>query len=151
MSRRAVPADVLERFYRILSDDELAEAGRLIERTTPAAEAIVVFGSYSRGTMESQSDVDFLVVTAADPERRPGLVGLLSTAFASTFHKPSDMVVVSLADAQRYAEARGMVVHHALATGRVLYQTQAGHALVERARERPTGGSQPPAERAQAK
>lgn len=95
---------------------------RIIEVSRP--KKLIIFGSYVRGAMRRDSDLDVLVVTgdeSIDPRResvriRRELRGALM---------PMDILVVTESKLRELAEAPGLIYREILRTGRVVYESAA--------------------------
>ena len=85
---------------------------------------VVLFGSHARGDAAHQSDVDLLVVEDGpfeDEGARSDEMVRLWEALAP-FRTPTDLVVVTEAEAERWGATTNHVVARALREGRVVYE-----------------------------
>jgi predicted nucleotidyltransferase len=84
-------------------------------------ERVIVFGSAARGQAGGESDVDLLVVKAgADPlEVARRIYRHLFGVGAAV-----DVVVVTPEDLERYRQSPALVIKHALAEGKVVYEAE---------------------------
>jgi predicted nucleotidyltransferase len=101
----------------IPSTDLIDEAARRLHRAAPGSE-VILFGSYARGDAGEHSDLDFLVI---EPE--VGNWGEESVRLRRELRGlrvAVDVIVVGRADAERWRDAAGHVVHAAFNEGRVL-------------------------------
>ena len=83
-------------------------------------ERIILFGSYARGDVDSDSDIDLLVVVdkapslrAEDLRLRRSLRGLMV---------PVDIIVTTTDLLERYGDTIGYIYKIALSEGKVLYE-----------------------------
>jgi predicted nucleotidyltransferase len=92
---------------------------RVVEVASP--EKIILFGSAARGEAARESDVDLLVVKAgADPlEVARRIYRHLFGVGAAV-----DWVAVTPEDAGRYRDGPALVIKHAVAEGRVVYEAE---------------------------
>ena len=86
-------------------------------------ERIVLFGSHARGTAGPDSDVDLLVITRLNGDRRG--VRLAIRRALSGIGLPKDVVVVTPEEVERYQGYAGTIIRMALRDGKVLYQRAA--------------------------
>ena len=86
-----------------------------------APEKIILFGSAARGEAGRESDVDLLVVKAgADP------LDVARRIYRHLFGVGAavDVVVVTPEDVDRYRDSPALVIKHALAEGKVVYEAE---------------------------
>ena len=90
---------------------------RLVALAAPVK--IILFGSNARGEAQLDSDLDLLIVEkeVADPYDE---VLRLDRALRD-FMLPLDLVVVSEAQFERYAQVPGTIYYRSLKEGRILY------------------------------
>jgi len=100
----------------MVDEAKITEAGRRILGAAPPSTRVVLFGSSARGEANSRSDLDLLIIEpivedAADEafRLRRALWGMRLAV---------DIVVVSEAEALRWRDVRGSLIHAALAEGR---------------------------------
>ncbi|MGA2799454.1 MAG: nucleotidyltransferase domain-containing protein [Thermoguttaceae bacterium] len=94
--------------------DELVQ--RVVQVAQP--EKIILFGSAARGEMDSDSDVDFLVVKSG-AHRRQLATDIHMHLF--DFKQSVDIVVVTPEDIERYGHSPALVIEPALREGKVVY------------------------------
>jgi predicted nucleotidyltransferase len=94
---------------------------RLLRVSAP--EKIILFGSYARGDIQPDSDIDLLVVLrdvksprAEITRLRQALRGLLV---------PVDVVVATPQQIEQYGHVNGLIYQSALTEGKVLYERPA--------------------------
>lgn len=93
---------------------------RIVEVAKP--EKIILFGSGARGVLGPNSDLDFLVIKSGDFHR-----GRLTEEIYMNFmnlkgvRRGVDVVVVTTEDVERYRDNPALVIHPALAEGKVVY------------------------------
>ena len=80
---------------------------------------IILFGSYARGDINEQSDLDFLIVKKELKARRKETVHLRDVL--SPLRIPVDVVVISEKTYQDWKDSPGTVIYEATHEGRVLY------------------------------
>ena len=98
---------------------EIEECGRRIGREFEA-ERIILFGSYARGTVTEDSDVDLLVVADTDlpPRERYAAVRRLVADVPVSF----DIVVKTPEEYARWRSVVNHIVYFADKYGRILYE-----------------------------
>jgi predicted nucleotidyltransferase len=99
--------------------NRIKEFGRLIGREFNA-ERVILFGSYARGAVTEDSDVDLLVVaeTTLSPPKRYGAVRRLVADFPASF----DIIVKTPEEYARWRSVVNHIVYFADKYGRVLYE-----------------------------
>ena len=99
--------------------NRIKEFGRLIGREFNA-ERVILFGSYARGAVTEDSDVDLLVVaeTTLPPHKRYGAVRRLVADFPASF----DIIVKTPEEYTRWRSVVNHIVYFADKYGRVLYE-----------------------------
>lgn len=80
---------------------------------------VILFGSAARGEMHENSDIDLLIVTRSGTHRRKTAQKIYRNMIGVGF--AADIVVVTEDDVERYKENPGLIIHHALEDGRVIY------------------------------
>ena len=98
---------------------EIEEFGRQIGRQF-GAERVILFGSYARGTVTEDSDVDLLVVadTNLPPRQRYSAVRRLVANVPASF----DIIVKTPEEYARWRSVVNHIVYFADKYGRVLYE-----------------------------
>ena len=91
---------------------------RLAERYHP--DKIILFGSYARGRVTPDSDVDLLVVLPVTGSTRKAAVEM-DVALADR-DLPLDLIVVTPGEFERYRDTIGSVIYPAVQEGRVMYE-----------------------------
>jgi len=85
---------------------------------------VILFGSYVRGEMDRNSDLDVLVVTGEDVlDNRKESVRIRRALRGIPF--PLDIIVVTESQLREYAEIPGLIYREALRTGTVVYEPAA--------------------------
>lgn len=92
--------------------------GRLVEAAKP--QKIYLFGSYARGDAREQSDLDFLVVESVLKNHRKEMVRLHDAI--RPMRIPADILAVSEAVFNEWADVPGTVIHKAKTEGRLCYE-----------------------------
>ena len=91
---------------------------RIVQRFRP--EKIILFGSHARGTTDTQSDVDLLVVMSI-PETRRRLATEIDLSLVG-IDLPADVIVVTPEEVQCYKDRIGTIIRPAIREGKVLYE-----------------------------
>lgn len=101
--------------------NEIEEIGRQVGRQF-GAEKVILFGSYARGEVTEDSDIDLLVVadTTLPPRERYGAVRRLADDFPASF----DIVVKTPEEYHRWRSVVNNIVYFADKYGKVLYERQ---------------------------
>jgi predicted nucleotidyltransferase len=81
---------------------------------------IILFGSYARGDVTEESDLDFLVIERAVADRVAEMVRLRRVL--SPLRIPVDVVVVSERMFCDWSDTPGNVLYEAAVEGRVVYE-----------------------------
>lgn len=99
--------------------NQIEELGQRIGREFDA-ERVVLFGSYARGVVTDDSDVDLLVVaeTSLPPRKRYGAVRRLVVDYPAAF----DIIVKTPDEYARWRSVVNTIVYFAEKSGRVLYE-----------------------------
>lgn len=85
---------------------------------------VVLFGSYVRGEMNRNSDLDILVVTGEDViDNRKESVRIRRALRGISV--PLDIIVVTESQLREHADTPGLIYREALKTGRVVYEPAA--------------------------
>lgn len=100
-----------------LTDELLQEiVRRIVAAVHP--EKIILFGSAARGEMSSNSDVDLLVIKPGEHRRRTA--GEIERCLFGT-GLPTDVIVVTPDDVERYKDTIGLIFRPALREGKTIY------------------------------
>lgn len=98
-------------------------ARRIVREVDP--QRVLLFGSWARGEANEQSDVDFLVVErepfGRNRSRRREAARIWRCL--SEFRIPTDILVYSLDELDRWKDSNYHVVARALREGKVLYES----------------------------
>ena len=82
---------------------------------------IILFGSYAYSTPTEDSDLDLLVVKAADTRRKVDRIVDIRRAAADRLNPAMDVLVLNAEEEARVRNIRFLVEHIALREGRLLY------------------------------
>lgn len=82
---------------------------------------IILFGSIARGSADSHSDIDLLVITSFSGNRRQLMVKM-DRAIAS-FRKPVDIVIQTPEEYDTNRMIPGTIARYAFLEGKVLYDS----------------------------
>jgi predicted nucleotidyltransferase len=94
---------------------------RIVDATHP--DKIILFGSAARGAMRPNSDLDLLVIKAGDYHHRALTVDVLRAL--SGIEYPTDVVVATPQEVERYKDSYCLVIHPAIREGKVIYEKTA--------------------------
>lgn len=94
---------------------------RIVAQCRP--EKIILFGSRAKGQGGAASDIDLLVVTAANGSKRQLAVALHRAL--RDIGMPKDIIVVRPDEFERYRNVIGTIVYPAAHSGQVLYDRAA--------------------------
>ncbi len=94
---------------------------RIVKRFHP--ERIILFGSHARGTAQTDSDVDLLIVMPV-PDTRRKLATEIDLSLVG-IDIPTDVIVVTPEEVQRNKDRIGTIIRPAMHEGRVLYERAA--------------------------
>ncbi|MCX7706650.1 MAG: nucleotidyltransferase domain-containing protein [Anaerolineae bacterium] len=104
---KTIPAELLQEITQ-----------RLVAEFEP--EQIILFGSHAWGIPEDDSDIDLLVITRDSPER-PAQRSARAYRSLRGLMVPTDIIVKTRAEVDRYRRVRASLESEALERGRVLY------------------------------
>lgn len=93
-------------------------------RSVAEPSAVILYGSYARGNAGEQSDIDLLVVRAAEfgkGESRRKELGRLYRAAAARSGIPKDILLFTKREFEAWRKTTNHVASEALREGRVLY------------------------------
>ncbi|HIC91585.1 MAG TPA: nucleotidyltransferase domain-containing protein [Syntrophaceae bacterium] len=103
----------------MISEDIIQKAVELlIEAANPVK--IILFGSYAKGQVDENSDLDFLVIKKEVKARRMEMVRLSDVL--RPLRIPVDVIVASETVYNEWADTPGTVLYEAAKKGRVLYE-----------------------------
>ena len=105
----------------VLTEDTIVDAGRTLARAAGPQARVILFGSWARGDVQPDSDLDFLVIEREVGSKLDEMVRLRDAL--PPLGVPVDVLVVSEEQADAWREVPGTIVHAALAEGRVLAVT----------------------------
>lgn len=92
---------------------------RLVDEAHPVK--IILFGSFARGDMTKDSDLDFLVILPTVANRHAEMVRLRQALAPLPF--PIDVLVYSVDEVRERGHLLGTTLYHALKEGKVLHAT----------------------------
>lgn len=101
---------------------KITEAVKLLSQASHAKK-IILFGSYARGDMTPDSDIDFLVIEESVPDRFAEMVRL--QRLMSPLRLPAEIVVTSEAHFQKWCTTPGNLYYEAAIEGKILYEQSA--------------------------
>ncbi len=102
----------------MISEKAIREAiTRLVQKAMP--EQIFLFGSYARGDFRDTSDLDFLVIKREVKSRRKETVALYDAV--RSMRIPVDILLISQATFDKWADVPSTVIHKAVTEGRQCY------------------------------
>ena len=84
---------------------------------------IILFGSYARGDMREDSDVDLLIIEDEVNDRRQEMARLRKAL--TVLSLPVDVLVVSKYDFNKWSEAPSTTLYWAKREGKVVYEAAA--------------------------
>jgi len=96
--------------------DEVAR--RIVEKFHP--EKIILFGSQARGTADSHSDVDILVISAIKEKRRKLIVDMRSVL--DELEYAFDVIILTREEFERDIKIPGTIGRYASREGKVIYE-----------------------------
>ena len=91
---------------------------RLVTEFEP--EQVILFGSHAWGVPTEDSDVDLLVITT-DSHERPAQRGNARLSQPQGLMVPTDIMVKTRAEVNRYRHVRASLENEAMERGKVLY------------------------------
>ena len=103
--------------------NKIEEFGRRIGREFDA-ERVILFGSYARGPVTKDSDVDLLVVESEpfDNKRNSWDEEVRLSHALADFLVPTDILVFSRDEVEHWRGSKNHVIGRALRQGKVLYE-----------------------------
>jgi predicted nucleotidyltransferase len=99
----------------------IAQAGRILADAAASPARVVVFGSHARDDTADGSDLDFLVIERDVEDRAREMVRLRDAL--PPLAVPVDVIVVTEAQASKWARVKGTLVRAALDEGRVVAES----------------------------
>jgi uncharacterized protein len=94
---------------------------RIVEQFDP--QKIILFGSYARGTVGPDSDVDLLIIMSIIGSKRKTAISI-DLALADR-RLPLDIIVATPEEVERNRDAIGTIIRPALLEGKVVYERAA--------------------------
>ncbi|KAF5428868.1 putative nucleotidyltransferase [Candidatus Methanomarinus sp.] len=104
----------------MISEKTIQEAVELLRKAANPVR-IILFGSYARGDITEESDLDFLVIEKKLKACRMETVRLRDTL--SPLRIPVDVLVISEKTYQEWKDLPGTVIYEAGLEGRIVYGT----------------------------
>jgi len=104
----------------MISEKIIQEAVELLRKAANPVR-IILFGSYARGDITEESDLDFLVIEKELKGRRMETVRLRD--ILSPLRIPVDVLVISEKTYQEWKDLPGTVIYEAGLEGRIVYGT----------------------------
>jgi predicted nucleotidyltransferase len=104
----------------MISEKTIQEAVELLIKAANPVR-IILFGSYARGDVTEESDLDFLVIEKELKGRRMETVRLRDVL--SPLRIPVDVLVISEKTYQDWKDLPGTVIYEAGLEGRIIYGT----------------------------
>jgi predicted nucleotidyltransferase len=103
----------------MVSQDILNEAARrIVEKFHP--EKIILFGSQARGTADSHSDVDILVISGIKEKRRKLMVDMRRVL--DELEYAFDIIILTREEFERDRKIPGTIGRYASREGKVIYE-----------------------------
>ncbi len=93
---------------------------KIIEFSKPRK--LILFGSYVRGNMHLNSDLDILVVTKNHIEN-PRKESIRIRRYLKGILVPMDIIVISENQLKQYADIPGLIYREALKHGKIVYES----------------------------
>jgi uncharacterized protein len=126
----------------MVSEQQIQAVADRIRKAAPDS-TIILFGSHARGDAGEHSDVDLLVIEPV-VDSRHGEIVRLSDAVDS-LDVPTDILVVSAAVYEEWADEPGTVIREAAREGRALHAATAAASLTPWPRQwKPPAGTPEP-------
>ncbi|ADL08890.1 nucleotidyltransferase domain-containing protein [Thermosediminibacter oceani] len=105
----------------MIPQEKIDRAVEILKKEASPAK-IILFGSYARGDMNEDSDIDFLVIKENVEDRRKEMVRL--RRLLSPLRIPVDIIVVSSKYVEEWGNVKGSVLYPALREGKVLHEAK---------------------------
>ena len=98
---------------------------RIVSRIAENAmtEKIILFGSWAKGSATDDSDLDLLVVMNVRGSKRQEAIKM--DLLLEGIPLPTDVIVVTPQDIEKYRNCPGTIIRQAVQEGRVLYERAA--------------------------
>lgn len=106
----------------MVSQQQIEQAVRILAQAVRPVK-IILFGSYARGDARYDSDIDFLVVESAVPNRRSEMARLRN--ILRPLRIPVDVIVASEAELREWSHLPGHILYWALKEGKALHEATA--------------------------
>lgn len=106
----------------MVSQQQIEQAVRILAQAVRPVK-IILFGSYARGDARYDSDIDFLVVESAVPNRRSEMARLRN--ILRPLRIPVDVIVASEAELREWGHLPGHILYWALKEGKALHEATA--------------------------
>jgi predicted nucleotidyltransferase len=103
----------------MISEKKIKEAAKRIAEHFHPRE-IILFGSYARGTADSKSDVDLLVISSFKKKRRQLMIEIDKVLWGLVLAR--DIVVLTPEEFDTEKEIPGTIARYASREGKVLYE-----------------------------
>ena len=97
-----------------------------VDRLVAAASTplrVILFGSYGRGTADSGSDLDLMVIEREVPDRAEEYMRLMDALGRVAPGIGVDLVIYPLSEFERRSQVPGTLMFHARQEGKVLYES----------------------------
>lgn len=91
---------------------------RLVEKFHP--EKIILFGSQARGTADSRSDVDLLIISSIKEKRRKLMVEM--NRVLTELEYAFDIIILTKEEFERDRKIPGTIGRYASREGRIIYE-----------------------------
>ena len=103
----------------MVSQEVLNEvARRLVEKFHP--EKIILFGSQARGTADSRSDIDLLVISHVKEKRRKLMIEMLRVLTELKY--AFDIIILTREEYERDQKIPGTIGRYASRGGKIIYE-----------------------------
>ena len=103
----------------MVSQEVLNEvARRLVEKFHP--EKIILFGSQARGTADSRSDIDLLVISHVKEKRRKLMIEMLRVLTELKY--AFDIIILTREEYERDQKIPGTIGRYASREGKIIYE-----------------------------
>ena len=102
----------------VISQKTIQKSVELLKKAADPVK-IILFGSYARGDITEDSDLDFLIIEKEVKARRMEMVRLRDVL--SPLRIPVDVLVISEKTYEEWKDTPGTVIYEAALEGRVVY------------------------------